>query len=127
MTFIGTYGEAMRLLRLIGKGQLTSGGKNSWIANLRYALKTKTNPLNLTPEQRKKMEEMIKVVSKRNSFNKISKSIDKYKNRKSPPFPANAIGNKNKIKKGNDGLKYKSIPDKNGIYKWKKLPESEQK
>ena len=29
--------------------------------------------------------------------------------------------NKNKIEKGNDGLKYKSVSDKNGVFRWKKI------
>ena len=120
MPFIHTYNSAMTILRSIGKGKLSPEDKNGWIANLRYALKTKTNPLKLTPEQRKNMKEMIKLVSKRNSVNEYSKTTNKYKNRKSPPYPAN--NNKNKIKKGNDGLKYKSISDKNNVYRWKKLP-----
>ena len=41
----------------------------------------------------------------------------KYKNRPSPPYPANKC--KNRFIRGNDGNFYESIPDKNGIYKWK--------
>jgi hypothetical protein len=40
-------------------------------------------------------------------------------NRPGPPYPAQNC--KNHVKKGNDGNKYKSTSDKNGIYKWKKL------
>jgi hypothetical protein len=39
-------------------------------------------------------------------------------NRPSPPFHAKDF--MNKIKVGNDKLKYISVPDKNGVYKWKK-------
>jgi hypothetical protein len=41
----------------------------------------------------------------------------KYTDRPSPPYKANDY--KNEIKKGNDGNKYKSVKDSNGIYKWK--------
>jgi len=44
--------------------------------------------------------------------------LKKYKERPSPPFPANDYCNK-KLK-GNDGNMYISLPDKNGICKWKR-------
>jgi len=43
----------------------------------------------------------------------------KYLTRDSPPYPANEYCGKKK--KGNDGLMYLSIPDKNGICKWIKV------
>ena len=43
-------------------------------------------------------------------------NLTKYKNRPSPPFPANDCKNEKKL--GNDGQMYKSTPDKNNIYKW---------
>ena len=46
-------------------------------------------------------------------------NLKKYVNRPGPPYPAQNC--KNHVKKGNDGNKYKSTSDKNGIYKWKKL------
>lgn len=33
---------------------------------------------------------------------------------------------KNKIKDGNDGRQYVSLPDKNGVYKWKKIKNGEE-
>ena len=48
----------------------------------------------------------------------ISKK-NKYLNRPSPPYPAQNC--KNKYKLGNDSFIYQSLPDKNNIYKWKKL------
>ena len=41
-----------------------------------------------------------------------------YKDRKSPPYPANE--NCNKKKKGNDSLMYISTPNKNDVCSWKK-------
>jgi hypothetical protein len=46
-----------------------------------------------------------------------SKTLKKYKNRKSPPYPAN--NNCGKKMKGNDGNMYESKPNKNKICSWK--------
>jgi len=46
-------------------------------------------------------------------------SLKKYINRNGPPFPAQNC--KGVSRTGNDGQKYKSKPDKNGIYKWIKV------
>jgi hypothetical protein len=48
--------------------------------------------------------------------NKNKKTQKKYKSRPSPAFPANVC--KNKTKKGNNGKFFKSVSDKNGLYKW---------
>lgn len=48
--------------------------------------------------------------------NKNKKTQKKYKSRPSPAFPANVC--KNKTKKGNNGKFFKSVADKNGVYKW---------
>ena len=45
--------------------------------------------------------------------------LKKYASRPGPPHPAQEC--KNKTKFGNDGHKYKSSPDKNGRYRWKKV------
>lgn len=50
------------------------------------------------------------------SSNCIKSTLKKYKSRNSPPYPANDCPNQ--IKHGNDGNKYISIEDKNGIFKW---------
>lgn len=44
--------------------------------------------------------------------------IKKYRMRKSPPYPAQAC--QHLVKIGNDGNRYKSLPDKNGVYRWLK-------
>ena len=46
-------------------------------------------------------------------------NLKKYINRGSPPYPAQNCRNHKKV--GNDGDVYSSEPDKNGIYKWKKV------
>ena len=64
----------------------------------------------------KKQRQIIKV---RNEINNHSKTLKKYKNRKSPPYPANE--NCGKQMKGNDGYMYISKPNKNNICSWKKI------
>jgi len=49
--------------------------------------------------------------------NCVARTTKKYTNRPSPPYPANDCPGK--TKKGNDGRKYKSIANKNGVYSWK--------
>jgi hypothetical protein len=119
MPFISSYNGAMKILSEIGNGNCKDGCKTSWIRNLKYALKTKTNPLKLNKKQRKNMTEKLKSVSGKNAINQHSKTLKKYKNRKSPPYPAN--DNCNKTMVGNDGNKYISKPNKNNICSWKKI------
>lgn len=118
MPFIGSYNGAMKILSEIGTGKCKGTCKSVWIRNIKYALKTKTNPLGLDKEQRKIITEKIKSVSGRNAVNQHSKTLKKYKNRKSPPYPANK--NCNKKMKGNDGNIYISKPNKNNICSWSK-------
>jgi hypothetical protein len=119
MGFIRSYNGAMRMLSSIGNGNCKGACKTIWIRNLKYALKTETNPLGLDKEQRKNLTEKLKSVSGKNAINKHSKTLKKYKNRKSPPYPANENCNKTMV--GNDGNKYISKPNKNNIYSWKKI------
>jgi hypothetical protein len=119
MPFIKSYNGAMQILLSIGKGTCKDSCKTTWIRNLKYALKTKTNPLGLTETQRKNMTEKIKSVSGKNAINNHSKTLKKYQNRKSPPYPANENCNKTMV--GNDGNKYISKPNKNNVCSWKKV------
>ena len=118
MPFIRNYNGAMQILSEIGSGTCKETCKAVWIRNLKYALKTKTNPLGLNEKQRKNMSEKIKSVSRKNAVNEHSKTLKKYKNRNSPPYPANE--NCNKKMKGNDGQIYISRKNKNNICSWKK-------
>jgi hypothetical protein len=118
MPFIYSYNGAMKILSSIGNGTCKEGCKKSWIRNLKYALKTKTNPLGLNKTQRKNMSEKIKSVSGKSSINNHKKTLKKYKNRKSPPYPANENCNKTMV--GNDGNKYISKVNKNNVCSWKK-------
>ena len=68
-----------------------------------------------TKKQRKKPKQL----SMKEIRNKHSKTLKKYKTRKSPPYPANI--NCNKKKRGNDGNMYMSTSNKNNICTWKKV------
>ena len=117
MPFIRNYNGAMQILSSIGNGRCTKRCKTTWIRNIKYALTTKTNPLRLNTTQRKNMTEKIKSVGNKNAVNNHSKTLKKYKNRNSPPYPANKNCNKTMV--GNDGNMYISIPNKNNICSWK--------
>ena len=119
MVFISNYNDAMQILSDIGTGTCKGSCKSVWMRNLRYSLKTKTNPLKLTSKQRRTMTEKIKSVSNNNNNNTHSKTLKKYKNRKSPPYPANENCNKQML--GNDKQLYISKPNKNNICSWKKI------
>ena len=86
-------------------------------------VKTETNPLKLTKTEREKMLKMIEKISGKKSKKKEKSgkklTLKKYRNRKSPPYPANDYCNKRK--KGNDGLMYISKPNKNKVCSWKKV------
>ena len=116
MPFVGSYNKAMSILSQIGKGTCKDRCKSVWIRNFKYALKTKSNPLKLTPDTRRKLTQKIELVSGKNSINNFSKTLKKYKTRKSPPYPANE--NCGKKMKGNDGNIYESVPNKNGVCSW---------
>jgi hypothetical protein len=118
MPFINSYSKAMSILSEIGNGTCKDRCKSVWIRNFKYALKTKTKPLKLTSETRRKLTQKIELVS---SVNKFSKTLKKYKMRKSPPYPANQ--NCGKKMKGNDGNMYESVPNKNGVCSWKPIME----
>ena len=119
MPFIRNYNGAMKILSGIGKGTCNKTCKKIWIRNIKYALKTKTNPLALNKTQRKMITEKIKNVSGKNAINQHNKTLKKYQNRKSPPYPANENCNKTMV--GNDGQNYISKPNKNNICSWKKV------
>ena len=116
MPFLKNYKQAMNLLNDIEKGKCSGTCKSTWIRNLKYALKTKTNPLKLTSSGKKNMTKKIKQVSGRQKM-KTNITLKKYKTRNSPPFPANDYCNKKK--KGNDGKMYISKPNKNNVCSWK--------
>jgi len=122
MPFVDKKG-AMKLLKEIENGKCAGECRAIWMRNIKYALKTETNPLKLTKTEREKMLKMIEKISGKKSKKKEKSgkklTLKKYRNRKSPPYPANDYCNKRK--KGNDGLMYISKPNKNKVCSWKKI------
>ncbi len=119
MAIIDGYNGAMSILSSIGTGKCSGNCKTSWMRNLKYALKTKTNPLKLTKIERKQLTKKINSLSGKNAINSNSKTLKKYKGRNSPPYPANQ--NCGKKMKGNDGQMYESKSNKNGVCSWKNV------
>lgn len=117
MGFITSYKQAMTMLKSIGKGTCKNNCKSVWIRHFRYALKTKTNPLNLTAKERINLTKKIEQVKGKNGINNHHATLKKYKSRNSPSYPANQ--NCGKRMSGNDGKMYKSIPNKNNICTWR--------
>ena len=117
MPFIHNYNEAIKVFDDIENGNCNSKCKTIWVRTFKYALKTKTNPLQLTSSQRKKLIAKIQNVSKKSNPKK--NTTLKYKNRNSPPYPANEHCGIQM--KGNDNTMYKSIPNKNNICSWRKI------
>jgi hypothetical protein len=124
MPFINSYNGAMQVLTSISTGTCTAKCKTQNMRKIRYSLKTKTNPLGLTKRQYNNMTEKLKSVSgsRTNVRNNHSKTLKKYKTRKSPPYPANR--NCNKTMKGNDGNMYISTPNIKNICTWKKITQN---
>ncbi len=121
MPFIGTYGGAMQVLKSIETGTCKAGCRAGWLRNFKYALKTPTNPLKLTAAQRKTMKARMAALSGRSTAAlkaAHSKTLKKYKDRPSPPYPANE--NCGKVMKGNDGQMYKSVANRAGVCSWRK-------
>jgi hypothetical protein len=122
MPFVDKKG-AMKLLKEIENGKCAGECRAIWMRNIKYALKTETNPLKLTKTEREKMIKMIEKISGKKTKKKEKSgkklTLKKYRNRKSPPYPANDYCNKKK--KGNDGFMYISKPNKNKVCSWKKL------
>ena len=125
----------MQMLGWIESGRCKAGCRSGWLRNFKYALKTPTNPLKLTKLQRKTMKARIsgltgkrsgavaktlkKYMVKRSEPTRAKATLLRYKNRPSPPYPANE--NCGKSMKGNDGLMYKSVANKAGVCTWKKI------
>ncbi len=60
MVFIGTYKEADDILNNIATGTCEGRCRSVWTRNIKYALKTKTNPLKLTAIQKKNLTKKMK-------------------------------------------------------------------
>ncbi len=111
--------QAFRLLDMMMKGTCVGNCRQGWLRNIGYALKTHTNPLHLTAEEHQKMTAKLAEVKK--SRPKMTRKIaKKYLIRDSPPYPAN--DNCGKTMRGYDGKMYTSVPDKNGVCRWRLKP-----
>lgn len=119
MVFLHGYGGAMMVLKSIGTGKCADICKRNWLQSIRRAIKVDTNPLKLTKTEKKNLTKKIKEVSGKNAVKEHSKTLKKYQNRKSPPYPANEYCGK--TMKGNDGNMYESRPNKNNVCSWKKV------
>jgi len=100
--------QAFKILTDIKKGTCKDSCRRVWLRNIKYALKTSTNPLKLTKQEHLKMTKKIQ---------SINDKPRKYTMRNSPPYPANE--HCGETKRGNDGRKYLSTPDKNKTCRWK--------
>jgi len=112
MPFIHTYNAAVRQLQSINNKNCTGRCRQIWLKNIKYALKSKKNPLHLNKSQKKSLRKHIGGLTK-----KSRKTQKKYKDRKSPPYSANDYCGKSKT--GNDGRLYKSTKNKNNVCTWK--------
>jgi hypothetical protein len=104
---------AKKMLKSITTGTCAGKCRTIWLLQIKRALKSKTNPLNLTEKERLDFEKKLEQVKGGKLATK------KYANRPSPAFPANDFCGKKK--KGNDGNMYLSKPNKNGICRWTKV------
>jgi hypothetical protein len=145
MPFVGKT-QAKEILRAIANGSCVSKCRTIWLRKIQYAVNKSTkNPLGLTDGEKKQFKNQIekikakrgkgilvktdlvkyKVKGKKLVNKKVDSppakpklSVKKYRERPSPPYPANDFCGKRK--KGNDGLFYISKPNKNGICRWVK-------
>ena len=116
MPFIETK-EAFEILDEMLSGECTGSCRQVWLKNIGYALKTHTNPLKLTKADYRRMTAKMAEVKGKKKHNLTRRLDKKYLLRDSPPYPANEYCGE--TKKGNDGNKYKSVPDKNNVCRWK--------
>ena len=107
--------QAFKLLddMIAGKQNCVGECRRVWLRNIGYALKTDTNPLNLTAAEHKKMTAKMLEAKNRKKSNVTRKIDKKYLTRDSPPYPANE--HCGETKKGNDGKMYTAVPNKNKI------------
>jgi len=82
--------------------------------------KSKTTKRKSKSKRKSKRKSARKSKSSSKSSRRCEKSyLKKYISRPGPPYPAQDC--KNKTKSGNDGEVYRSSPNKNGIFTWKKI------
>ena len=119
-----TKREAFQALKDIYNEVCTTKCKYTWMRRVRSSLLAKTNPLNLTDLEKRRMFILLgKIKDKRVQKALAKKNLKKptqkkYLTRPSPAYPANQ--HCGETKKGNDGMMYISKPNKNGICRWVK-------
>ena len=120
MGFIHSFGAAKQLLQGMKKGTCHGRCRTGWLRNIKYALKTKSNPLNLTAEQKKELKAMIKDISGKRITPKVKLG---------PNLPS--ASNCGRKKRGRDGEMYISILKKNTTrckwVKYNKLTNEQKK
>lgn len=120
MGFVHSFGGAKMILKSIKSGSCVGRCRSGWLKNIKYALKTSSNPLKLTTNQRKELKEMIKEISnKRIQPSKkvlIREIIGKYYNPNKKRYQY-------KKKRGKDKQMYISLPDSKGKFQWKLYTE----
>ena len=98
-----------------GKSPMKSKGKSPIKSKVKAPIKSKVK----SPRKSKVKSPSKSNVESQLKNNCIISTKNKYLNRPSPPYPAQNC--KNKYQLGNDSFIYQSLPDKNNIYKWKKI------
>ncbi len=112
MGFIHSFGSAKQTLQSIKKGTCVDSCRSSWLKHIKYALKTSSNPLKLTKEEKKELNDMIKDIS-----GKRIKPSQKVLIRRA--ITSNPKSFSYKKKRGKDGVMYISLPDSKGKFHWK--------
>lgn len=117
---------AFQLLESMRKGTCADSCRQVWLRNIQYALKTPTNPLKLTSDERKRMMSKLEEVKRPRRRTTTQKKTDnKYLARPSPPLPANE--HCGETRKGNDGQLYVSTPDKRKVCRWTRKAKGQEK
>lgn len=102
---------------------VTGSGGDVWIVADEKSLDRALKILNKrkSVKRNKKSTRNTRKSVRKNNLNKSTKctkqTTKKYTSRPSPPFPANTC--KGLYKKGNDGRRYLSSIDVNGVYRWR--------
>ncbi len=112
MGFIHSFGSAKQILQSIKKGTCVNTCRSSWLKNIKYAIKSSSNPLNLTKEEKKELNDMIKDIS-----GKRIKPSQKVLIRRAITYNPKSYSYKKK--RGKDGVMYISLPDSKGKFHWK--------
>ncbi len=112
MGFIHSFGSAKQIIQSIKKGTCVDSCRSSWLKHIKYALKSSSNPLKLTKEEKKELNDMIKDIT-----GKRIKPSQKVLIRRAITYNPKSYSYKKK--RGKDGVMYISLPDSKGKFHWK--------